>query len=252
MRTTKLIAAALAAALTATLAAAPAAAADKGSVLVVGAGKSGGPLAKILVDQGYKVRVLMRDTSKGAELPAAAAKVQADVTKPETLPAALKGVDYVISTIGAGGMKPGGTPEDVDYKGVANLADAAKAAKVKQMVLMSSLGAGDASPEAYLNKAFGMVLMWKGKGEDHLRKSGVPYTIVRPGGLKDCEPGKAGLAVAAPEGLNGPAVCRADVGLVMAAALGNKDALGKTIGVVTDPNGQPDAWKAKLAAIKKD
>ena len=235
-----------------TLVAMPASAADKGTVLVIGVGRTGGPLVKILAADGYKVRVLMRDTTKAADLPAGVDKVQGDVTKPDSLPAAVKGADYVISTIGSGGVKPGNTPEDVDYKGNAAVADAAKAAKVKQMVLMSSLGAGDDNPETFLNKRVGMVLMWKGKGEEHLRKSGLPYTIVRPGGLKDCDAGASGLKVAASEGLEGPAICRGDVALVMANALGNKDALGKTIGLVSDPAAKPGAWKADVGKLKKD
>jgi len=226
----------------------PAVAADKGMVLVVGAGRTGTPLAKILAADGYKVRMLMRDPNKVAELPAGTEKVKADITQPQTLPAAMKGVDYVISTVGASGE----LPENIDYKGVANLADAAKAAMVKQFVLMSSTSAGDSNPETFLNKRNNMVLMWKGRGEDHLRKTGVPYTIVRPGGLGDCDPGKAGLTLADPEGLVGERSCRSDIALVMAASLGNRDALGKTIGVVTDPKGKPDVWRADFAKLKKD
>ena len=224
-------------------------AATKGTVLVVGAGKSGQPLIKILHDQGYGVRALVRDAAKAGDLGKGVIIVVGDVTKPETLPAAMKGAEYVISTIGAG--IGGNTPEEVDYKGVAALADAAKAAKVKQLVLMSSIGAGDTNPETFLNKRFGMVLMFKGKGEDHLRKSGVPYTVVRPGGLQDCDPGKVGFKVAGPGDLQG-SICRSDVGLLMAASLGNKDALGKTITVVSDDKAPIDAWKKELAAIKKD
>jgi len=234
----------------------PTHAADKGTVLVIGAGRTGAPLAKILLDEGYKVRVLMRNTNKPSELPAAAERVQADVTKPETLPAALKGADYVISTVGATG---GETPEEVAFKGVANLAQAAKAAKVKQFVLMSSTFAGASDPVVRISSTdtfpqgkYGMVLMWEGKGEEALRASGVPYTIVRPGHLSICEPGKAGLKVANPEGLVGEHSCRADIALVMAATLNNKDALGKTIGVVTDSKAQPGAWKADFAKVKKD
>lgn len=239
----------IAAALAATFALPVLAADSKGTVVVVGAGRSGTPLTKILLDEGYKVRVMVRDPSKVTDLPAAAQKVQGDVTKPDTLPAALKGADYVISTIGSTGDA---LPEDVDFKGVANLAKASKAANVKQIVLMSSTSAGDTNPETFLNKRRSMVLMWKGKGEEAVRESGVPYTVVRPGGLGECDPGKAGLKVANPEGLVGERSCRSDIGLVMAASLNNKDALGKTIGVVTDPKAQPGAWKADIAKVKKD
>ena len=103
------------------------AAADKGTVLVAGAGKSGKPLIKILVDQGYKVRVLTREA---ADLGNGVTVVVGDVTKPATLAPAVKGVDFVVSTIGAGAPQGDNRPEVVDFKGVANLVDAAKAASL--------------------------------------------------------------------------------------------------------------------------
>jgi uncharacterized protein YbjT (DUF2867 family) len=224
------------------------------TVVVAGAtGKSGVPLIKILGEQGYKVRAMVRDKAKAGDLGAGVEVVQADVTKPETLGAAMKGATYVISTIGAGSPEPPNNPENVDYKGVANLTDAAKSAGVKHFVLMSSIGAGDKNPETFLNKRFGMVLMWKGVGEDHLRKSGLSYTIVRPGGLADCDPGKVGLKIAAGGGITGQGrICRSDVGLIMADALTNKDAAGKTIDTVSDDKAAVTAWKSGWAGVKKD
>jgi uncharacterized protein YbjT (DUF2867 family) len=224
------------------------------TVVVAGAtGKSGPPLVKILVDQGYMVRAMVRDKAKAGDMGKNVEVVQADVTKPETLAAAMKGATYVISTIGAGGVEPPNNAENVDYKGVVNLTDAAKAAGVKRFVLMSSIGAGDPNPEVFLNKRFGMVLMWKGKGEDHLRKSGMPYTIVRPGGLADCEPGKIGLKIAGVGAkMEGGRICRSDVGLIMADALTNKDAVGTTIETVQDEKAALTAWKSAWAGVKKD
>lgn len=240
-------------------------AADKGTVVVVGAGQSGTPTARILAEQGYTVRVMVRDPSKVKNLTEKATVVAGDATKPETLAAVFKGADYVVSTIGANCVPntpfpAGAGPADVDYKGVANMADAAKAAGVKQFVLMSSIGAGSNDAKDRLNAMCGMVLEWKGKGEEHLRKSGVAYTIVRPGGLRpfpgqpECKEGAEGLRVWSPKEQAAPgAICRADVGLVMATALGNKDALGKTINVVGDKNATSvDGWKSAWAGIAKD
>ena len=138
------------------------------TVLVAGAsGKSGKPLIKILADQGYKVRAMVRDKAKAGDLGAGVEVVQADVTDASTLAAALKGATFVISTIGATSPAPPNNPENVDFKGVVSLVDAAKAAGIRHFVLMSSIGAGDPKPETMLNKVFGMVLLWKGKGEDH-------------------------------------------------------------------------------------
>jgi uncharacterized protein YbjT (DUF2867 family) len=222
------------------------------TVLVVGGGKSGLPLVKILKEQGYKVRLSVRDKTKAGDVEAGVEVVESDVTKPATLPAALKGATYVISTIGAGGVEPPNNAENVDYKGVVSLADASKTAGVKHFVLMSSIGAGDTNPETFLNKRFGMVLMWKGKGEEHVRKSGLSYTIVRPGGLANCDPGKVGLKLG-PAGANlAGRICRSDVGLVMADALTNKDAVGKTVEVISEDGAQLTAWKNAWAGIPKN
>lgn len=226
--------------------------AEKGTVLVVGAtGQTGRPLVQILKAQGYTVRAMVRGATTAAEL-GADAVIKGDVTQADTLPPAVKGVTYVISAIGARGAPP----EAVDYGGNVALADAAKAAGVKQMVLMTSVGAEITRPDDPSVRR-GPMMILKGKAEAHLRKSGLGYSIVRPGALANCEAGKAGISLglttaAANRVANLPPICRADVAAVMAASLGNPAALGKTFTVVSDPNGKPDAWRKTFADLKKD
>lgn len=66
-------------------------------------------------------------------------------------------------------------------QGTVNIVEASKAAGVKQMVLVSSIG----TDEPIVNPAniFWGILFWKKRGEEHLQRSGLRYTIVRPGGL---------------------------------------------------------------------
>lgn len=240
-------------------------AADKGSVVVIGSGQSGQPLARILVEQGYAVKIMTRNAERAAErgVPENVGLVEGDGTQPETLAGDFDGIDYVISTIGAQCApnqppKPGAGPEEVDYRAIENLADAAKSAGVKQFVLMSAIGAGEDDPEDGLNKMCNMVLLWKGEGEQALRESGVPYTIVRPGGLKpfpgqpDCVEGKEPLLIYPITENRSGALCRADVGLVMADALGNPDALGKTVNLIADKSVAPGAWRSAWAEIPAD
>jgi len=237
---------------------------DKGTVVVVGGGQSGRPLARILVGQGYTVRVMVRNPDRASGLPAEALVVRGDVTKPDSLDAGLKGADFVISTIGAPCYRdrapaPGSFPEDVDNLGIANLSAAASAAGVRQLVLMSAIGAGNADPEDGLNKLCNMVLAEKGKGEAALRESGLAYTIVRPGGLKpfpgqpECAEGVEPLLMfPGTEDTGGGALCRADVGLVMADALGNPDALSKTVNLIGDKQSALTAWRSAWAKMPAD
>lgn len=59
--------------------------------------------------------------------------------------------------------------------------EASKAAGVKHMVLVSSIGTDE--PIANPANIFWGILFWKKRAEEHLQRSGLPYTIVRPGGL---------------------------------------------------------------------
>jgi uncharacterized protein YbjT (DUF2867 family) len=195
---------------------------------------------------------MVRDRAKGAELGRQVELVEVDVTLPDTLPAAMAGVSYVLCAIGASTATPPNDPENVDYRGVANLAEAAKAAGVRRFVLMSSIGAGTADPEAPLNRVFGMVLMWKGKGEESLRASGVPYTIVRPGGLADCAAGRSGVDVQPGDARISGRICRGDVALVMIDALTNPAARGKTVAIVGDETAPAGAWKRQWKRIAAD
>lgn len=60
----------------------------------------------------------------------------------------------------------------------------ATAAKVKHFILVTSLGTHKIGFPASLLNLFWGVLIWKRKAEKHLIASGIPYTIVRPGGME--------------------------------------------------------------------
>jgi uncharacterized protein YbjT (DUF2867 family) len=139
-----------------------------------------------------RVRALARSESKAATvLPPFGANSQlsvavADVEQFATLPSALKGADaLVIATGPPRTMNPLG-PYEVDYQGNLNLFAAAKqSGTVKHVVFVTSIGADD-----FVNplNLFFLILFWKKQAEAALQRSGLPYTIIRPGGLKDSGP----------------------------------------------------------------
>jgi hypothetical protein len=74
----------------------------------------------------------------------------------------------------------------VDWKGQKAQIDAAKAAGLEHVVLVSSMGG--TNPDNNLNKiGDGNILMWKRKAEIYLVKSGLPYTIIHPGGTQQLQ-----------------------------------------------------------------
>eukprot|EP00871_Galdieria_phlegrea_P002071 jgi/Galph1/2865/GphlegSOOS_G1506.1 len=80
---------------------------------------------------------------------------------------------------------PGEEPEQVVWNGHKKQVDIAKKNGVDHIVFVSSMGV--TRKDHPLNR-LGNILIWKKKAEDYLISSGVPYTIIRPGGLVD-EPG---------------------------------------------------------------
>jgi len=225
-------------------------------VLVAGAtGRTGRlVLEQLRRDPRYAIRPMARDLAAARKnIGADYAWVEGDVTKPATLGPALAGVSLVVVTIGATERSGPNSPEFVDYGGVKNLTDAARAAGVRQLVLESSMGVGSGGGMLgmMLNLLSGDALKWKAKGEAHLRASGVPYTIVRPGGLTDDPGGQTGIALQQGDEGSGR-ISRADVAAVMIAALDNPDALGRTFEVINDDQAKRDAWRTGFSALRRD
>ncbi|KVI10780.1 NAD(P)-binding domain-containing protein [Cynara cardunculus var. scolymus] len=103
--------------------------------------------------------------------------VECDLEKPEQIKPALGRASTVICCIGASEKEIFDVtgPYRIDFQATKNLIDAATASKAKQFILVTSLGT---------NNLFWGVLCWKRKAEEALLASGIPYTIVRPGGME--------------------------------------------------------------------
>lgn len=200
-------------------------------VVVFGAtGRTGLQVVLQLLHTGHSVRAFVRDvTGARTTLGDDPKLIVGDVTVPETIPAAFGDAELVVCTIGSRATTGGGVPETIDYQGVVNVVDAALEANVKHLVLVSSIGA--TQPDHPINK-YGQVLTWKLRSEDHLRQSGLGYTIVRPGGLID--EGSSRVQFGQGDQISGR-ISRADVARVVLASLGNEAALGKTFEIISEP-----------------
>ncbi|MGB3769043.1 MAG: SDR family oxidoreductase [Phormidesmis sp.] len=211
--------------------------------LVAGAtGQTGSRIVKQLLAQGTTVRALVRDRQKAeGELPADIEIVVGDVLKPATLDAALVGMDVVLSATGAAPSFDPTGPYKVDYEGNRNLVDAAKRANVKQFVMVSSLCVSKIFHP--LNLFWG-ILYWKQQAEDYLKSSGVPYTIVRPGGLKN-EGNSEAVVMSSADTLFEGSIPREKVAQVCVEALSQAAAMNKVVEIVTSE----DAIAQPLATL---
>ena len=164
-------------------------------VFVAGAtGRTGSRAVKELLASGYRVRAGVRSAAKFTETFSSVGqeggleRVTFDVMdgSDAAMDAAVAGADAVVCCLGAPETEFNpSNPRLIDGEGVTRLVAAAKrAGSVKHFVLVSSLGTGKFGwPAASLNLFFG-VLHWKREGELALIRSGLPYTIVRPGGME--------------------------------------------------------------------
>ncbi|KAK8595955.1 hypothetical protein V6N13_000625 [Hibiscus sabdariffa] len=165
-------------------------------VLVVGAtGGVGQLVVAALLKRNIKSRLLLRNPEKAVSLfgNQDEEKLQiyiGDTRNPADLdPSMFEGVTHVICCTGTTAFPSkrwdgDNTPERVDWEGVRNLITALPSS-LKRVILVSSVGVTKFNelPWSIMN-LFG-VLKYKKKGEDFLRESGLPFTIIRAGRLTD-------------------------------------------------------------------
>ena len=144
-------------------------------ILVTGAfGFVGSHVIRRLHESGTEVRAMVRDRSKAPALQGVEV-VAADLTRPESLPAAVSGVNMIIhaAAITADRKEPyRGAYEQINRVGTANLVASAKAAGVGRLVVMSGLGTKPAPAGTYMATRWGL--------EQAVRESGIPFVILQP------------------------------------------------------------------------
>ena len=207
-------------------AAAAAESASAAGYLIFGATRGTGlELAKLLTARGDSVTAFVRPTSDRSGLEPLGVKfVVGDALDPDEVSAAFTEGTYraVITTLGCFRCE---VPPD--YIGNKNVFDAAKAAGVGRVMMISSVGAGDsADAPPWISKWFLKdILVLKTQAEDHLRSSGLPYTIIRPGGLKDAEATGKGLLTE--DAMAMGIITRKDLATLMVDALDDEAAANK-------------------------
>jgi len=148
-------------------------------ILVVGStGLVGNEVCRILASKSIPFRALVRETSAPAKVEGlktmGAELVKGDLRDPDSLAAACKGISQVINTVSSMPFSyvPGVNDiQSVDLEGVKRLVDAAKGAGVTYFMDISF--SGNIARHFPLSDA-------KRAVEQHLKASGMAYTILRP------------------------------------------------------------------------
>ncbi|WP_035759240.1 SDR family oxidoreductase [Granulicoccus phenolivorans] len=209
-------------------------------ILVIGAhGKVALELAPRLRRMGDGVTGIIRNPAHADEVAAAGATpVVADIETLDTeaLATLMRGQDAVIWSAGAGGGNPQRTYA-VDRDAAIRSMDAAEQAGVGRYLMVSYLGAGPdhgVDPES----SFFPYAEAKAAADQHLKASGLKWTILGPSGLT-LDPGTGRIETG--EDLTSGRVPRADVAEVAAQAIHRDDTIGRFIAFNTGDTPIADA-----------
>ncbi len=209
-------------------------------ILVLGStGTTGGEVARRLIAAGRQPRLLVRSPVKARAFQDDAELVEGDLDRPETVEAAMKGVEamYLVSS----GVR--GRTQEIEA------IDVAKRAGVRHVVKLSVIGA---------DAPFFTIARWHAEVENHLKGSGLAWTMLRPGNfmtnaLMWADPIRSGGAFHQPTGDGRwAAIDPADIGAVAARALSSPGHEGKAY-AMTGPEALSAAQYAQKisAAIGK-
>jgi uncharacterized protein YbjT (DUF2867 family) len=155
-------------------------------VVVAGAsGNTAKRLLRRLAERGHETRGLVRKEEQLRQIQDLGAEpwlLDLEDAGPDEVERAVEGCDAVVFAAGAG---PGSGPErkqTMDYGGAVKLIEAARSRGVERYLMLSTMNADN--PEA-MGEKMRPYLEAKAAADEHLRQSGLEYTIIRPGSLTD-------------------------------------------------------------------
>ena len=146
------------------------------SILVIGGtGTLGRQIVRQALDEGHQVKCLVRDFRRSAFLKDWGAElVYGDLSKPSTLPQALKGVKVIIDSATIRSTS-NYTSETIDWRGKLALIEASKLGGIKKFIYFSVLNASKNQSIPLMDLKFRI--------ENELENSGLNYTIFQCSGF---------------------------------------------------------------------
>jgi len=227
-----------------------------GSIAVSGAsGKTGWRVVDEALQRGLGVRAIVRPHSilppplAEAEHQGRLEVFRLEINTAEALHHALNGCSALVIATGARPSLNLAGPLQVDAFGVRSQLQACRAVGLARVVLVSSLCAGRWRHPLNL---FGLILLWKRLGERWLERSGLDWTVVRPGGLSedDSRSSQEGIVFSGADQQQSSSIPRRLVAQVCLDALEEPGACGRIIEITSStqqPQRRLGQWLAASA-----
>ncbi|WP_310429173.1 SDR family oxidoreductase [Chamaesiphon sp. VAR_48_metabat_135_sub] len=209
-------------------------------------GETGRRIVQELVDRQIPVRALVRDLTRArAILPAEVELIAGDVLDLRSITQAIGDSTVILCATGAKpSLDPTG-PYQVDYQGTKNLVDVAKDRDIQQFVFVSSLCVSNFFHPLNL---FWLILWWKQQAEQYLKTSGINYTIVRPGGLKN-EDNSDPVIMSGADTLFDGSIARQKVARVCVESLTSLQARNKVLEIISTPTAVAKSWEDLFSGV---
>jgi uncharacterized protein YbjT (DUF2867 family) len=208
-------------------------------VVVGGHGKVARWLLALLADRGDRARGVIRNPEQAADLRELGAEPVVCDLEREELTEAVSGAEAVVFAAGAGAGSGVERKRTVDFGGALKLIEAAKANGVSRYVMVSAIGVTD--PDRWPDE---MRPYYRAKSDADIQveRSGLDYTIVRPGRLTDDR--GTGLVEIAPKLDRYGSIPRDDVALVLAEVLFADNAIGESFDLLDGVTPAAEAVRA--------
>ncbi|MEJ8304573.1 SDR family oxidoreductase [Saccharibacillus sacchari] len=201
------------------------------NVLVIGAnGQIGSRLIRLLAHEGkHQVKAMVRKQEQADQLRAEGIEpVFANLEdRVDVLVEAIKGSDAIVFTAGSGGSTGLDKTLLIDLDGAVKTMEAAEKAGVKRYVIVSAMQAHNRENWSEAIKPYYAA---KHYADRMLETTGLDYTIVRPGGLKN-DPGTGRISAA--ENLEPGFIPRDDVATVIAAVLEDRNTYRRAFDLIS-------------------
>lgn len=209
-------------------------------------GKTGYRIAEQLLQRGDQPRLLLRPASQLPESLQGCDQRRLELSDAVALDDALTGVDGLVIATGARPSLDLSGPMRVDAWGVQRQVESCRRVGVRRVLLVSSLCAGRWRHPLNL---FGLILVWKRVGERALERSGLDWTVIRPGGLSEREDGleSEGILWTGPDAQTSNAIPRRLVAKACVEALDTPESIGRILEVTSRPDLAPQPLATVLA-----